>query len=218
MSEEDKKRNTDASEDESKNDSKQSESSESKKKNESKNGDADSTNKKSREQKEKEIQDLLKQLRELEKQKQSSKQPGKARPGMIMIEFGSKFHHNGLINFAMYFLVNLLVIYSLAELFDFVSFSGVLLDFLMFIGLYTLIEIIFRHYVVYNHFRFVMRTMGFIFFFGYLTLFYLLENYIFIDLFSFRNETMFVLFMGAFIVFRYLLSHFIRNIILRYMR
>ena len=175
-------------------------------------------NEKSDRDKEKEIEALLKQLKDLEKQKQASSNKKKRPRGMIMVEFGSRFHPNGLLNFAMYFMVNLLVIYGVSELFGFAQFSGDLIDIIAFVGVYTLIEILFRQYVVYNHFRFVMRSFGFIFFFGYLTIFYLLENYIFVDVFNFRHETMFVIFISLFIVFRYLLSHIIRNIILKAMR
>jgi len=183
--------------------------------NEQSQNEANQQKEKSDKEKEKEIEDLLKQLRDLEKQKQSSSKKKKRPRGMIMIEFGTRFHPNGLLNFAMYFMVNLLVIYGLSELFDFTQFTGDLIDIIAFVGVYTLIEILFRHYVVHNHFRFVMRTFGFIFFFGYLTTFYLLENYIFIDVFNFRHETMFVMFISLFVVFRYLLSHIIRNIIFK---
>ncbi len=186
-------------------------------KNEENNNQSEEKDKKSREEKEKEIQDLLKQLKELEQKKQSSQKSNRSTRGMIMIEFGSRFHQNGIINFAMYFFLNLVVIYGLSEIFDFVSFSGHLVDLLAFVGVYTLIEVLFRHYIVFNHFKFVLKTLGFIFFFGYLTLFYLLEHYLFIGMFNFTNETTFVIFIGSFVVFRYLLSHFIRNIILRYM-
>ncbi len=186
--------------------------------NESKPQDNDKQEEKSDSEKEKEIQDLLKQLRDLENQKNASSKKKRRPRGMIMIEFGSKFHQNGLLNFAMYFMVNLLVIFAVAEVFNFTTFSGDLIDLLAFVGVYTLIEILFRQYVVYNHFRFVMRTLGFIFFFGYLTAFYLLENYIFTDVFVFRHETMFIIFIGAFVVFRYLASHLIRNVILSAMR
>ncbi len=175
-------------------------------------------NEKSEEEKQKELEDLLKQLRDLQKQKEDLKQQQTKKSRVLMVEFGAIFHRNGLINFVMYYMLNLVIIYSLSELYNFFEFSGILIDLMLFVGLYTLVEIIFRAYIVSNHFRFVLRTFGFIFFFGYLTLFYFLEQYLFAGLFKFTNENLFVVFITSFILIRYVFSHLIRHTMSKYMR
>ncbi len=164
---------------------------------------------------EEEKEKLLQQLKDINKKTQNNKPP---RQRLVMIEFAGRFHPNGLINTAMYFMVNLVVIYLLVEWFGSVGFSGVLIDLLFFVGLYTVVELIFRNYVTFYHFNVVMKSFGFIFFFGYLTLFYLLEQYIFLSLLRFETETMFIVFIATFIITRYIISHVIRNIILRALR
>lgn len=176
------------------------------------------SNHKSEADKQKELEDLLKQLRDLQKQKEDLKQQRTKKPRVLMVEFGAIFHQNGLINYAMYFMLNLVIVYGLSELYNFFEFSGGLIDLVLFVGLYSLIEIIFRSYIVSNHFKFVLRTFGFIFFFGYLTLFYFLEQHLFTGLFTFTNENLFVVFIASFILIRYVASHLIRHTMSKYMR
>jgi len=135
-----------------------------------------------------------------------------------MIEFGSSFHKQPLINFIMYFLMNLLVFTVLFLILDFVSFERNLPHLILFVFVYTFLEMLFRNYVLFNHFKFVMRTLGFIFFFGYLTIFFILVRYVFSDLVAFPEETLLIVYIGMFIVVRYVLSHLIRHTILKAMR
>ena len=173
---------------------------------------------KSKEDKEKELEDLLKQLKELQQEREKLGQKQTPRQRMIMIEFGAIFHKNGIVNFLMYFMMNLLVIYSLSELIALVDFNGRLMDLIAFMAVYTFIDIMYRQYLVKHHFKLVLRTFGFIFFFGYLTFFYFLEQYLFDGIFTFENETFFVIFIITFVLVRYALSHVIRHFILRVMR
>ncbi len=176
------------------------------------------TNGKSKEEKEKELEELLKQLKELQKEREKIGSKQTPRQRMIMIEFGAIFHKNGIVNFLMYFLMNLLVIYSLTELITLVDFNGTLIDLMVFMATYSFIEIVYRQYLVKHHFKLVLRTFGFIFFFGYLTFFYFLEQYLFDGIFTFENETFFVIFIIAFVLVRYVLSYMIRHVILKFMR
>ncbi len=171
---------------------------------------------KERKDKEKELEELLKTLKKLEEEKKKTSRKSKANR-MIMVEFGASFHSNGFINFIMYFLMNLVVITGLFELFNLVDFQRTLGSVVLFALLYTFLEMLFRNYVLLNHFRFVLRTFGFIFFFGYLTIFFLLERYAF-EFITFPTETHIILFVAVFITVRYVLSHLIRHAVLKAMR
>lgn len=134
---------------------------------------------------------------------------------MIKIEFGTMFHRNPFLNLLMYFSLNLVVIYSIMQLFDFVEFTEDLAVILLFVLAYTVMEVAFRQYLVKNHFKFVLRTLGFVFFFGYLSIFYLLDAYVFEEYIRFVNETLLVIFVGFFIVFRYILSTLVKAMLIK---
>lgn len=161
--------------------------------------------------KKKELEKLLKQMKELEK-KQKKKSP--KGPKMVKIEFGSVFHPNILLNFLMYFLLNLVVIYTLFEVFSFVEYRDNLITILLFVLAYTGVEMLFRQYLVLNHFKFVLRTFGFVVFFGYLSIFYLLDSYLFTEI-RFVNETLLIIYVGMFIVMRYLLVQIVKQLLFR---
>lgn len=175
------------------------------------NGDGNHTDPSSNNIKKKELEKLLKQMKEIEK-KQKKKSP--KGPKMVKIEFGSVFHPNILLNFLMYFLLNLVVIYTLFEVFSFVEYRDNLTTILLFVLAYTGLEMLFRQYLVLNHFKFVLRTFGFVFFFGYLSIFYLLDSYLFTEI-RFVNETLLIIYVGMFIVIRYLLAQFVKKLLFR---
>jgi len=172
------------------------------------NNDAQSNEEKSDEEK---LQELIKAIEALEK-KQGSK---KRKKPVLFIEFCGIFHKNPLLNFLMYYTLNLVVIYGVITLFNFGEFRSELWVPLTFVLIYTGAELVFRQYVMLRHFRFVLRSLGFIFFFGYLTLFYLIDVYLFTDLLEFYNETLLVVFVGMFVFFRYLLSYLIKYVIFK---
>lgn len=160
------------------------------------------------------LEALLKAIKaiEAEKKKKGFKSP-KKRP-VLAIEFGGVFHTHPLVNLMVYFLLNLTVIYGVATLFGFGTFSN-LTTVLMFAFLYTLLETFFRAYVIMNHFRFVMQTFGFIFYAGYLTLFFLIDWFIFPNSVSFVNATLFVVFVLMFVFFRYLIAQLLKQLMLK---
>lgn len=158
------------------------------------------------------LENLLKAIKAVEEEKK--KQKKRSKPPLIAIEFGMAFHRNLVLNFLVYYLLNLVVIYSVIEGFGFGTFEN-LTAVLLFVLAYTMTEYIFRIYVLLNHVQFVIRTFGFIFYFGYLTLFYILDVYLFPNSVSFITETLFVVFVGMFVVFRYILTQLIKNIMLR---
>ncbi|MFW6298575.1 MAG: hypothetical protein ACOC14_02730 [Bacillota bacterium] len=173
--------------------------------------DEKQTDHRSNEAKKKELEKLLKEMKKIE-QKQKKKSP--KGPKMVKIEFGSIFHPNPFVNFLMYYLLNLVVIYSLFEVFSFVEYPDDLITILLFVVAYTMFETVFRQYLVFNHFKFVLRTFGFIFFFGYLSIFYLLDSYLFTTI-AFVNETLLIIFVGMFIVFRYLLAQMVKQLLFK---
>jgi hypothetical protein len=164
--------------------------------------------------KKKELEKLLKQMKEIEKKQKKQSPKGPKGPKMVKIEFGSVFHPNILLNFLMYFLLNLVVIYTLFEVFSFVEYKDNLITILLFVLAYTGLEMLFRQYLVLNHFKFVLRTFGFVFFFGYLSIFYLLDSYLFTEI-RFVNETLLIIYVGMFIVIRYLLAQFVKQLLFR---
>lgn len=160
-----------------------------------------------------ELKQLLKEMKKLEVQNKKSK--NNKGPKMIKLEFGTLFHGNPILNVLMYFFLNLVVIYSIMELFDFVEFTADLMVIFLFVLTYTVLEVTFRQYLVKHHFKFVLRTLGFVFFFGYLSIFYLLDAYVFEENIRFVNETLLVIFVGFFIVFRYILSILVKTLLIK---
>lgn len=161
------------------------------------------------------LEALLKAIKaiEAEKKKKGSKGPNK-RP-ILAIEFGGVFHPHPLVNLMVYYVLNLTVIYGVATLFGFGDFSDSLATVLLFSFIYTIFETFFRAYVIMNHFRFVMQTFGFIFYAGYLTLFFLIDWFIFPNSVRFVNATLFVVFVMMFVFFRYIIAQLLKQLILR---
>ena len=62
-----------------------------------------------------------------------------------------------------------------------------------------------------NHFQFIVKSLGFVFFFGYIVIFFVLDQYLFIGTIDFINETLFVVFVGMFTIIRYVLSYLLRQ-------
>jgi len=143
-----------------------------------------------------------KAIEELEKTK--SKRRKRPR-NFIAIEFGGVFHHNLIINFIFSFILNLTLIYVLIELFNFAEYSDIIYVIALALG-YTFLETIYKSYILFNHFSFVIKSLGFIFYLGYITIFYALDVYVFGDYFNFTDETLLVAFVALFAIIRYIIS------------
>ena len=147
-----------------------------------------------------ELKEVIKKLEEL--QKQDKKPKKRPRKPFIAIEFGGVFHHNRGINFVFGFIMNLFFAYFVIEIFQFARYT----DILYLIGLvliYSVMEEVFRTYVMMRHFPLIMRSFGTIFYFGYLLIFYLLDQYVFVSSFNFINGTLLVFFVLIFTLARY---------------
>ncbi len=160
------------------------------------------------EEEKKELENLLKAIKELEENK--NKEGVNKKKGFIAIEFGTVFHHNLYINFVFTYILNLTLAFILIQLFNFASYDSIIYVALFVLG-YTLLESVYRIYVLMNHFQLIVKSLGFVFFFGYIIIFFVLDQYIFGETIYFLNETLFVVFVGMFTIVRYVLSYFLRQ-------
>ena len=160
------------------------------------------------EEEKKELENLLKAIKELEKNKNNDDQVKKK--GFIAIEFGGVFHHNMYINFVFTYILNLTLSFLLIQLFNFATYDSIIYV-LLFVLAYTFVEAFYRIYVLMNHFQFIVKSLGFVFFFGYIVIFFVLDQYLFIGTIDFINETLFVVFVGMFTIVRYVLSYLLRQ-------
>ncbi len=157
-----------------------------------------------------ELETLLKAIEELEKTKLKK---GKKPRNFIAIEFGGVFHHNIIINFVFTFILNLTLIYLLIEVFNFAKYSDIIYVIILAL-IYTFFETIYKSYILFNHFSFVIKSLGFIFYIGYVAIFYALDVYLFQDAFSFGDETLLIAFVALFAVIRYIIG----TTLIRYFR
>ena len=155
-----------------------------------------------------ELREVIKKIEELQKQK--DKKPQKPRRRFIAIEFGGVFHHNRIINFLFGFILNFTFIFFIIELFEFATYRDILYM-VYFVLAYSILEEIFRSYVLYKLFPLVLRSFGTVFFFGYLLIFFILDQYIFVRDFNFVNASLLVLFVIVFTILRYLFSMLLRQ-------
>ena len=152
-----------------------------------------------------ELESILKAIEELERMKKKEHENKNQPRNLISIEFGSVFHNNLFINFAFNFILNLTLIYLVIEVFQFAKYTNIVYVIVLAL-IYTFFETIYRTYVLYNHFSFVIKSMGFIFYFGYVVIFYSLDVYVFGETFDFYNETLLIAFVAIFTLIRYIIG------------
>ena len=156
-----------------------------------------------------ELENLLKAIKELEDNKVENTE-NKKKKGFIAIEFGGVFHHNVYINFAFNLIFNLTLTFLLIELLNFATYDNIIYI-ALFVLAYTILETYYRLYILMNHFKFIVKSLGFIFFFGYVFIFFALDKYLFVSSINFVNETLLVVFVGLFTIIRYVLSTLLRQ-------
>ncbi len=161
------------------------------------------------EEEKRELESLLKAIQELESAKEEDLGT-KKKKGFIAIEFGGVFHHNVYINFTFNLIFNLTLTFLLIELFNFATYDNIMYI-ALFVLTYTILETYYRIYILMNHFKYIVKSLGFIFFFGYVIIFFVLDQYLFIRSIDFINETLFVVFVGLFTIIRYVLSTLLRQ-------
>lgn len=161
--------------------------------------------------KDEEFEDFLKALEEIEKANESNKKnKGKKPRNLIAIEFGGVFHKNIYINTVFNFILNFTVFYIVIETFGFATFEDIY-SLAALIVVYTILEQYFKAYVLLNFFEIVLKSLGFVFYFGYILIFYLLDVYLFTNTFDFINETLLVVSIAMFTIIRYFISTAIRK-------
>ncbi len=149
-----------------------------------------------------ELETLLKAIEELEKVKSTRK---KEPRNIISIEFGGVFHNNIYINFIFSFILNLTLIYLIIELFSFAEYNDIIYVVILAL-VYTFFESIYKSYILFHHFKIIIKSLGFIFYIGYVAIFYSLDVYVFGDSFNFMDETFLVAFVAIFMLVRYIIG------------
>lgn len=161
---------------------------------------------------EEKLETLIQTLQEVEKKRQQgNKKPPQSKKPVIMLEFGGMFHPNQTLNFLMYYVINLLVIYGVATFFNLATIQSDLWVILLFVLVYTLAETLLRIYIMYHHVKLAFQTLGFIFFFGYVTLFFLIDQYLFPTTTDFASPAELVAFTGIFVFIRYLIGLLVKQ-------
>ena len=161
-----------------------------------------------------ELEELLRSIKRLEEMKGKRKKKPKPPKRVIAIEFGAMFHPNLFLNFMGYYMLNLTIIYTVVELFQFGRFDG-LSTVLLFVLFYTVVEMAFRMYLLMHHFMLAVRSLGFVFFLGYLTIFYVLTVHVFPKGVVIFEDVFFIAFVAVFIALRYALTQLFRHMVFR---
>lgn len=157
------------------------------------------------------IEELMRELQKLENEKNQMKGGKKSRiPQMITVEFGGVFHPNLIVNTVFYFILNLAIMSILFEITSFAVYQNTVFI-IMFVATYTVIEMMFRVYMMTSHLRLVFKTFGIIFYIGYLFIFYVLDSFVFDRYLYFIHETLLVVFVAMFALIRYIISFYIRQ-------
>ena len=160
---------------------------------------------------EEELEALIEQLKELEENQKKLKK--KKRRNFISIEFGGVYHPNGIINFLFSVIVNISLAYLVIQTFDFATFDNIYF-FIYFIVAYSILEGLVKTYITIKFFAIIIKTFGFILYFSYITLFYILDVFVFVGNFTFHHEYHLVAFATIFIIIRYIIGTSIK----RYLR
>lgn len=157
-----------------------------------------------------ELKEVMKKLKELQEDK-NKKKSKKPRKPTLAIEFGGFFHSNRYVNLIFTALVNFFFAYFVIEIFSFAEYHGKIYVLILLMVIYTVIEEMYRNMLMRYYFKFIIKSFGTVFFFGYLLIFFILDQYIFIDDFNFVNGTVLAFFVLIFVLTRYLFGTSIRN-------
>lgn len=155
-----------------------------------------------------ELREVIKKIEELQKEK--DQKPKRPRRPLIAIEFGGVFHRNRIINFGFSYILNFTLAFFVIEIFKFAKY----VDIIYMVGLvlvYTMLEEVYRRYILMRHFPLILRSFGTVFYFGYLVIFFVLDQYVFVKTFSFHNGTLLAFFVLIFTIVRYIFGTSLRQ-------
>lgn len=113
--------------------------------------------------------------------KGSKSKQSKPKKRLLMIQLGGAFHGNFFVNLIFLYLVNLVVIIGLLEGLNLGQFPPEIWMPMTFVLIYTISEVLFKEFMVKRFSKWILMSFGFIFYFGYVILFYLVDVLIFFD-------------------------------------
>jgi len=151
----------------------------------------------------KELEELEKLIDKVKKQNEEEKKKQKKRPQntVVRINLASVYSSNFWINVLISFLINFIVVFSLLKLFYFADATNDL--FIIYVVLiFSVIEEIYKRYLLKKQVKIVLYTSGLIFTFVNILIFYLIDLFVFPDDFSFLNYLYPVAFVVLFQVIR----------------
>jgi len=164
------------------------------------------------------IKAQLKALMEKSKnaKKDASQSPSKRgrdaqKRRVFMVQLGGAFHGNFIVNLILLYLVNLVIILGLLELFNFGQFPPELWRPIAFTFVYTASEFMFKEFMVARFSKYVLMTFGILFYIGYVVIFYLVDALIFFDTQIFAGEAELAVFTLLFMLVRQLMSILIKK-------
>jgi len=160
-----------------------------------------------------ELEELIETLKKLEEERSKRENHNNKKPSILTIEFGGVFHTNIVVNFLFQLIINITLAYLVIQLFKFAEFKDIYM-YLLFIGVYTVIESTIKTYITIKFFKYIIQSMGFLLYLVYLTLFFILDVFVFTNTFTFTHEYHIVAFVTIFVVFRYFVGTWIK----RYLR
>lgn len=161
-----------------------------------------------------ELEELIETLKKLEDERNKQEEKNnKKRPNIVTIEFGGVYHTNIIVNFLFQLVINISLALLVIEVFQFAEYKDIYM-YLMFIGVYTVVEAVIKTIITVKFFKYIIQSMGFILYLSYLLIFYVLDVYIFTETFTFTHAYHIVAFVSIFVVFRYFIGTWIK----RYLR
>ena len=110
-----------------------------------------------------ELEELIETLKKLEEErsKREEHNNNNKKPSILTIEFGGVYHTNSVVNFLFQLVINITLAYLVIQLFQFAEFKDIYM-YLLFIGVYTVIESTIKTYITMKFFKYIIQSMGFI--------------------------------------------------------
>lgn len=162
-----------------------------------------------------ELKEVMKKLKKLQEENKKGSQDKKSRKPTIAIEFGGVFHKNRYVNLVFSAIVNLFFAYFIIEIFSFADYHDKIYVLILLMCIYTIIEEMYRNMLLRYYFKYIIKSFGTIFFFGYLFIFFVLDQFVFIQEFNFFNATLLAFFVLIFVIVRYFFGTGVRKYLRR---
>jgi uncharacterized membrane protein YvlD (DUF360 family) len=135
----------------------------------------------------------------------------KPRRTLFLLEIGSPYLKNPILNHVISIIVNTFILLFLATIIPLMS--GEFIGIVLFSIIYTIIEDIVKKNLTFKIFPLVIGTFGFVFLFINMLLFWVLWTSIFSDTITFVNEVSFATMVLAFTALRFPFSMLLKNLL-----